>query len=86
MRLRVTWPDVVKALQDAEARTLAMSRYNASGYCPDDFARRPDARAVIADALSRIEDAWEFRRGPSLASEREMIRALRRRLELEVYA
>lgn len=85
MRAKVTWPDVVKALQDDESRRFVMSRYNASGWCPDDFARRVEARSVLADALSRTEDILETKRGSNAATERLRIRTVRRRLELELY-
>lgn len=82
--MRLGWPDVVRAVQSDEARSQTMSRYNASGYCPDDFAHKLAARAVMADALTRVEDILESR-GPSTAAERARIRTVRRQLEVELY-
>lgn len=85
------WPDVLRVLQDDEARSYATTRYRAAGFGPDDFARSRAAREAMADALTRTEDWLEMlgvdgiRRGAKLEAERAAIRDVRRRLETELW-
>lgn len=92
---RVCWRDVVRVLPDPETRSAVVASLRASGFDPDSFARRIGARRVVADALTRTEDALELaeldaggsgrgRRREILAEQRAAIRELRRRLEGEV--
>jgi len=76
---------VARVLTDDAAREIALGRYRAMGYKPDDFARSPKARSAMCDCLSRAEDALEFRR-PSDTRNRTMgaIRTVRRCLEREL--
>lgn len=78
------WPDVLRVLQRDEARSSALGAYRTAGHTPDDFARSRSARAAMADALTRVEDAMETtQRGSS--GEREAIRTVRRGIEGEVW-
>ncbi len=85
MRPRVSWPTIPKVVQHADARSLVMTVYNASGYGPDDFASKRSARQVMVDALCRAEDFLEHL-GSATKTERASIRLVRRQLEAEVYA
>lgn len=80
----ITWPNVVVAVQSDDARSCTMGWYNSSGYCPDDFARKAAARAVMVEALTRTEDLLEAK-GRTATPERLRISEIRRRLELELY-
>jgi hypothetical protein len=77
-----TWADVARALQDDDARGIALGRYRAAGFKPDDFERKKRARAAMADGLTAAEDAMELRCAPKA---RAAIRQVRRRLELELW-
>lgn len=80
------WPEVLRALQDDEARSVALSLYRSRGFTPDDFGHRREARAALADALSRAEDQIELRRqSPARDHARTLVRAARRRLEVELW-
>lgn len=57
--------------------------YRAGGFTPDDFRLLP-AKARMAEALTRVEDWLEFRRGSRAVVEAERTREVRRRLECEV--
>ena len=78
----VSYREVVWALQSDYARFLALGLYRRAGYAPKDFALRR-ARAAMAVALTTTEDALELR---GARREREAIRAVRRRLEREVWS
>ena len=85
------WPDVLRVLQDDEARSFALSRFRASGFSPDDFGRVRRAREAMADVLTRAEDWLEMlgvdgrRRGATFEGLRIAIREVRRRLEWELW-
>ncbi len=82
----LTWPQVLAALQDDNARSEALSLYRARGFTPDDFGRLREARAAMADALSRAEDQIELRRqSPARDQARALVRSARRRLEVELW-
>jgi hypothetical protein len=78
----VTYREVVRALQTDYARFLALGLYRGCGYIAEDFALRRSARAAMAVALTATEDALELR---GSRRERESVRAVRRRLEWEVW-
>lgn len=78
------WTHVLAALQGDEARSLAMSLYRSAGFGPDDFAPHRAARQAMADALVRTEDHLEIQ-GARHDAERGRIRAVRRRLEGELW-
>ena len=83
----IGWVDVLRAVQTDEARRLAMAHYRARGFEPDDFEHRRQARAAMADALTRTED-WLELAGRDIESrrrERAAIRNVRRRLEWELW-
>ncbi len=80
------WPEVLRGLQDDDARSVALSLYRSRGFTPDDFAHRREARAAMADALSRAEDQIELRRqSPARDQARALVRAARRRLEAQLW-
>ncbi len=78
------WSNVLAALPGDDARSLALGCYRSAGFGPDDFARLRGARMAMADALTRAEDVLEIR-GTRYDPERERIRAIRRRLERELW-
>jgi hypothetical protein len=80
---RVTWPDVLRAAQGSRDSVLAA--YRAAEFGSEDFARLRPAREAMADALTRAEDRLETKRGAVNAAEREAIRGVRCRLELELW-
>lgn len=82
----LVWPDVLRAVQGDETRPALLGRYRAAGYGPDDFGRLRGAREAMADALTRTEDSLEGRHGRNVETERDRIRAVRRRLEVELWA
>ena len=82
----VTWPDVLRVLQDDKTRALVVTRFQAAGFKPDQFASRRAAREVLADCLSRAEDWIECERASSTRDrERSAIRRVRRALEQELW-
>lgn len=85
-RALTQWPDVLRAVQGDESRSQALGQYRAAGFGPDDFEHTRRAREAMSDALSRTEDFLELRAGSRRAAERESIAAVRRRLELELWA
>ncbi len=74
------WADVAGALGDLKTRPTVEALYGEARFTPDDFPRRPGARAALAEALTRTEDELE-RNHPQRTREREALRALRRRVE-----
>ncbi|MBN1605081.1 MAG: hypothetical protein JW940_00525 [Polyangiaceae bacterium] len=81
---RLGWSDVLRVLQDEKARSVALAHYRTSGWTPEDFGQVRTARAVMADALARAEDALEWRPGGG-GIDRARVRALRQRLERELW-
>lgn len=77
------WSDVLRVLQTDETRRAVIGQFRATGWTPDDFARRPAARQAMARALSFAEDRLELQRGSGAREERLAIRAIRRTLEAE---
>ena len=83
---RVTWPDVLRALSTDEARSYALGRFRYPCFSPDSFATRIEARATVADGLTRTEDWLESKAGSNNAKCRASVAAVRRRLELELWS
>lgn len=81
---RVTWPEVLAAVQGDAERFAVTSRLREGGFSADSFARLIDARVTVTEALVRVEDQLEGRRGEA-ARERSRVQAVRRRLELELW-
>lgn len=77
-------PDVLRAVPGDEARSLALEHYRGTGFGPDDFGRHRAARQAMADSLTRTEDRLELQ-GSRYDAERIGIRAVRRRLERELW-
>lgn len=80
----VTWPEVLRALDGAGVRPIALAHYFGLGFTADIFAsssrRARPARAAMADTLTRVEDRLETEQP---RRSRSALRAIRRRLELE---
>ena len=58
---RVTWPEVLRVLQDDETRSCALASFRTSGFDAETFGRKREAREAIADGLTRTEDRLEYR-------------------------
>ena len=57
------WSDVLRCLSVSEdARKLAIARYRAAGFRPDEFTHSAAARASMADALAFTEDWLKLHR------------------------
>jgi len=85
-RARLQWPDVLRAVPSPKTRERALDAYRAAGFTPDDFAAKRAAREAMADALSRTEQWLELApENASRAAGRAAIRAVRRRLEFELW-
>ena len=80
----VAWPEVLRCLSADETRSCVVQRLRQAGFTADDFASQRKARECVADALTAVEDRAETRR-PKAQAERTAIRAVRRRLELELW-
>lgn len=82
---RFGWPDVLRAIQDDEARARVVARLRDAGLSPDDIvAPRRYPRVVLLEAIVAEEDRLE-REHPRRHEERSTIREMRRRLECEVW-
>lgn len=82
-RARPGWAAVLKAMPRDVVRLRVLDQYRAKGFTPDDFARSVQARAYMADCLTRAEDWLEFDH-PKLKADREALTAVRRPLDLEI--
>lgn len=80
----VTWPEVLRALPDDQSRSLALKGFRDRGFTAESFASQTEVREVLVEDLVKLEDAYEFRRGKFAAVSAD-VKALRRRLELELY-
>lgn len=80
---RVEWPDVIRALENDETRSVVLNRFRSRGFNAESFRLR-SAKEALADALSHGEDWLEMNHGRRL-DEREALKAVRRRLEWEIY-
>jgi hypothetical protein len=81
----VTWPDVLRVIQEEPTRSTALARFRAAEFKADDFATRRNARESILEGLVSAEDALESARGEGATAARRAIRAVRRRLEVELW-
>lgn len=88
------WPEVLRAVQDDEARSFTFASFRAAGFTPDHWVDRHmgrKAREAMADALTRTEDrlemsaADEIRGRSRRESARAEIRIVRRQLEVELW-
>jgi hypothetical protein len=78
------WPDVLRCLQTDAARSYVLNLYRASGFSAESWNQRA-ARVRIANLLTALEDRLERARARADASDRVATRAVRRRLELELW-
>jgi hypothetical protein len=82
-----TYPEVLASLsEDDGARVDVLARFKAAGGNRDLWQRRD--REIMADALSRAEDALELRasRAAAVVATLAKVHAVRRRLERELWA
>lgn len=82
---RVTWPEVLRVVQGDENRFAVATAIRTSGFSADSFATRIEARRSVCEALVGVEDRLELRRGVRGLTERLAVRAVRRRLECELW-
>jgi hypothetical protein len=83
---RLAWPEVLRVIQGDWARSFVLARFREAGFSGDSWADRK-SREFMAGLLSAAEDTLELRaQGHVIAAERAAIRALRRRLELELWS
>lgn len=89
------WSDVVAVLFDDTARFQVLAKLRDKGFTADSFATKRMARAIVADALSRLEDGLELAaidaggdgrglRRKRLTEQREALAVVRRQLEGEL--
>lgn len=57
---RVTWQEVVQALQHDGARSVALTKYRGAGFTPDDFGHGRQAREMASDSITAAEDWMEY--------------------------
>jgi hypothetical protein len=81
---RVTWQEVVQAIQHDGARSATMTKYREAGFTPDDFNRSRKAREMASDSITSAEDWMEYEH-PRLMTERSVMRDVRRWLEWETW-
>ncbi len=82
---RFGWREVLGAVQDSAARSGLVGSLRDAGFTADDFASVNKARDIVCTWLSRYEDSLEGVQGRLRAEERARVRAVRRRLELELF-
>lgn len=82
---RLGWREVLGAIQDTWARSGLVAALGHAGFSVDDFANVNKPREIACTWLSRYEDALEASRGKMAAEERARCKAVRRRLELELF-
>jgi len=84
MNLRLSrppdWPEVLRALGRPVVRSYALERFRTLGFSAVSWGTSNEVTAAMARALSEAEDWIEL--GHPKWSERETIKALRRRLEM----
>lgn len=78
------WRDVLRAVQDAEARSRLSSCLRTAGFSIDEFSGLIKARETVCEWLTRYEDGLEGFRGDR-ARERLVVRGVRRSLECELW-
>ena len=82
----MVWPDVLAAVQDDAARSTIVRSLAEAGFSIDNFARANHAREIVCTCLSRYEDQLEcMHHGKLRAVERDAVRSVRRRLEVELW-
>ena len=90
---RVEWQDVLRAMPRTETRNLVLGMFKDGGFSADSFsnartgaggAKCREARIAMADALTAAED-WIETVHPRWEEDRKLLRAVRRRLELELW-
>lgn len=81
---RVTWPEVLRAVQGDDNRSWLATQVRTGGFSADSFGRLIGARRVVCEALVGVEDRLELK-GSRAKVERLAVRAVRRRLELELW-
>lgn len=79
------WSTVFRVLKDEGTRSRVITALRASGFTTVDVAHHKTARLALAEILTRTEDWLEISK-PKAWLEREAIRTVRRRLEVEVLA
>jgi hypothetical protein len=80
----IGWRDVLGAVQRDETRSWLTDRFRDSGFTADSFASQRKAREAVADCLTRLED-WIGNEHPGWKADLAGIKAVRRRLELELW-
>jgi hypothetical protein len=80
----LTWWAVLRGLQGDDVRSAAMGQYRAKGYTAEDFATKRNARVAMCAALTAAED-WLENEHPGRRGERAELRAVRRKLERELW-
>lgn len=94
-KTRPTRSDVLGVMPDDAARIQVVAKLRDSRFDADSFGTRPQARAIVADALVRLEDALELaaidaggsgrgQRRNTLTAQREAVAVVRRKLETEI--
>jgi hypothetical protein len=81
----IGWPDVLRVIPDEPTRSTALSRFRAAGFKPDEFAHHRNVRESVLEGHVSAEDALEAIRGEGATASRRAIKAVRRRLEVELW-
>ena len=81
----IAWSDVLRVIQDEPTRSRALARFRAAEYKADEFATRRNVRESILEGLVSAEDALEMSPGAGATASRRAIKAVRRRLEVELW-
>lgn len=82
----IGWSEVVAFVpDDGPPRALVVGALRSGGFSPDAFAHGRTAREAVLEGLVRAEDLLELTRGPLAAAHWGRVRAVRRRLELELW-
>jgi hypothetical protein len=86
----VRWPEVLRALQADDSRSYALTSFRSGGFSADSFGAKTSpssrpAREAMANALTATEDWLELEHPVRWRRERDAIRAIRRRLEWELW-
>jgi hypothetical protein len=81
---RLGWSDVLRVVQEPKALALALSRFKGAGFTPDEFNHSKTARIMMCETLTRVEDWLEMEKPRS--PDRDAVKGVRRRLELELWS
>jgi len=79
----IAWSDVLRAVESDETRQRIVERYRSAGFTLDQFATVRRAREAMSDAITRAEDWLELEK--PTAGDRTRLKAVRRRLEWELW-